>query len=104
MPTMEEVAKKFDITLEQASQLRNAMSRTWSAIYGDWIDCFEGGESEAYELFENNEAAMVAEATLDADRVTTFCPEEDLGWVYRLEDGSWRSGCVEMGEAVWEAR
>ena len=104
MPTMEEVAKKFDITLEQVSQLRNVMSRTWGAIYGDWMDCFEGGESEAYELFENNEAAMVAEATLDADRVTTFCPEEDLGWVYRLEDGSWRTGCMKMGEAVWEAR
>jgi len=104
MPTTEEVAKKFDITVGQVRQLKMAMCRTWSEIYSDWMDCFEGGESEAYELFKNNEAAMVAEATLDADRVTTFSPEEDLEWVYRLEDGSYRLSCLEMGEEVWEAR
>jgi hypothetical protein len=67
------------------------------------MDCFEGGEAEAYELFDNDEAALVAEATLDADRVTTFCPELDLKWLYNLEDGSWRPNCIELGKATWVA-
>jgi len=103
VPTEQEVADKFNITLEQVSQLRNAMSRTWSQCCYDYIDCFEGGEPEALRS-HGSEAAMIAECTLDADRVTTFCPDEDLTWVYRLDDGSWRLGCIEMGEAVWTAR
>ena len=104
MPTTEEVAEKFDITVEQVKQPKIAMCRTWSECCYDYMDCFEGGEREALQAFDNNEAAMIAECTLDADRVTTFCPDEDLAWVYRLDDGSWRLGCLEMGEAVWEAR
>ena len=101
MATIEEVAKKFNVTPEQVSTLRSAMSRTWSQVCYDFMDCFEGGEAEAYELFDNDEAALVAEATLDADRVPTFCSDVDLNWVYRNEDGSWRSDCIELGKAVW---
>jgi hypothetical protein len=108
MATYQEVAEKFNVTTEQVKQLRWAMSHTWSAVYYDLVDCFEGGETELYELYENNrttaEAAMVAENTLDADRVTTFCPDEDLEWVYRLEDGSCRSNIIALGEETWEAR
>ena len=43
------------------------------------------------------------ENTLDADRVTTFCPELELDWVYRNEDGSWRKNCIALGEAVWRS-
>jgi hypothetical protein len=108
MATFQEVAEKFNVTPEQVKQLRHAMSRTWSAVYYDIVDSFEGGETEMYELYENDrttaEAAMVAENTLDADRVTTFCPDEDLSWVYRLEDGSWRPNLMALGEETWEAR
>ncbi len=103
MATIEEVAKKFNVTPEQVSTLRSAMSRTWSQVFYDYMDCFEGGEAEAYELFDNDEAALVAEATLDADRVTTFCPDEDLKWVYRLEDGTWRNDVIALGKASWTA-
>ena len=90
MTTFTEVAEKFNITPDQVSTLKSAMSRTWSQVCYDYADCFDGGETEMYEAFDNDEAAMITEATLDADRVTTFCPELDLDWVYRLEDGSWR--------------
>ena len=103
MATQEEVAQKFNITVDQVKTLRSAMSRTWSQVCYDYMDCFDGGESGAYAAFDNDEAAMVAEATLDADRVTTFCPEMELGFVYRLEDGSWRKNCIEMGHAAWNA-
>ena len=103
MATYEEVAKKFNITTAQVEQLRGAMSVTWSEIYYDVAECFEGGEDELYSVYEN-EAEMVAENTLDADRITTFCPAEDLKWVYRLEDGSWRNDIMKLGEETWNAR
>ena len=103
MATIAEVAAQFNITPEQVSTLRSAMSRTWSECYYDLVDSFEGGERELYELYDNNEAAMVAENTLDADRMTTFCPELELDWVYRNEDGSWRKNCIALGEAVWRS-
>jgi len=104
MATLQEVAEKFNVTQEQVSTLRSAMSRTWSQVCYDYMDCFEGGESEAYAAFGGDEAALIAEATLDADRVTTFCPDLDLKWVYNLEDGSWRKDVIKLGEASWRAR
>jgi len=104
MSTPQEVAEQFNITEEQVSTLRSAMSRTWGQVQYDYVDCFEGGEAEMYASFDNNEAAMIAEATIDADRITTFCPELDLKWVYRLDDGTWRPNCIEMAQAAWEAR
>ena len=104
MATVQEVAKTFSITEQQVSDLRSAMSRTWSQCCYDYIDCFPGGEREALRAFGGNETAMIAECTLDADRVTTFCPDLELDFVYKLEDGSWRPNCIEMGEACWDAR
>ena len=103
MSTPQEVAEQFNITEEQVSTLRSAMSRTWGTVCYDYVDCFEGGEAEMLASFPS-EAAMIAEATIDADRITTFCPELDLKWVYRLDDGTWRPNCIEMAQAAWEAR
>ena len=103
MATFTEVAEKFNITPGQVSTLREAMSHTWSQVRYDYIDCFEGGEREAYAAFNNDEAALITEATLDADRVTTFCPDEDLKWVYRLEDGTWRKDVIALGKATWDS-
>ncbi len=102
MPTLLETADKFDITLDQAKQLKSAMSRTWSQVFYDLAECFDGGEAELYALYKD-EAAMVAENTIDADRITTFCPGEDLKWVYYLDDGSWRPNSIAMAEDVWRA-
>ena len=44
---------------------------------------------------------MIAEATIDADRVRQFNPGFDLEWVYKTPDGKHRSNCIEMAEAVW---
>jgi predicted dithiol-disulfide oxidoreductase (DUF899 family) len=104
MATIAEVAEIFGITENQVNDLRLAMSRTWGQVRYDYIECFEGGETEMYALFDNNEASLIAEATIDADRVTTFCPEMDLGFVYQLEDGSYRMNCIKMAEACWDAR
>jgi hypothetical protein len=103
MATEQEVADEYDVSLEQVKLLKTAMSRTWGQVCYDYTDCFEGGEAEMLAAFDNNEAAMIAEATIDADRVITFCPEWDLKWVYNLDDGSWRSNCMKMAEAVWTA-
>ena len=104
MATFTEVAEKFNITPEQVSTLRTAMSRTWSNCYYDLVDSFEGGEREMYELYGNKESALVAENTLDADRVTTFCPDMELDCVYELEDGSRRKDVIALGMATWDAR
>ena len=47
---------------------------------------------------------MVAEATIDADRINTHNPGADLTWVTKMPDGSWRGNALDMAEAVWEAR
>ncbi len=103
MLTKEQVAQSFGITEQQVIDLRRAMSRTWSNCCYDYIDCFPGGVEGALRA-HGTETAMIAECTLDADRVTTFCPDMELDFVYKLEDGSWRSDCIKMAEACWDAR
>ena len=103
MATYEEVANKFGITVDQARVLKEAMETTWSVIGWDFVSCFPGGEAEAYEVF-GSKKAMVAEATIDADRIKAHNPGLDLTWVSRMPDGSWRGNALDMAEAVWEAR
>ena len=103
MATVQEVAESFGITENQVNDLRSAMSRTWSNCCYDYIDCFEGGEREALQA-HGSETAMIAECTIDADRVTTFCPDMELDFVYKLEDGNYRMNCIKMAEACWDAR
>jgi len=97
-----EVANKYDITVEQVENLHSAMQTTWSQIYCDLADCFDGGEDELNSVYDD-EAAMIAENTLDADRVTTFCPGDNLSWVYKNADGSSRLNCIQMGEDILRA-
>ena len=103
MATKQEVAERFGITEQQVNDLCCAMGRTWSNCSYDYIDCFEGGEREALKA-HGTETAMIAECTIDADRVVTFNPDMELGFVYQLEDGSYRMNCIEMAEACWDAR
>ena len=99
---LQEVANKHGITLQQAQVLKDAMCRTWETIYYDLVECFES-ERQMYAAY-SDEAALVAENTLDADRVTTFCPDMDLKFVYNMPDGKRRISCIEMGEDIWRAR
>lgn len=102
MATYAEVAEKHGITLDQAYLLRTAMSATWDQIVWDWIDCFES-EDAALEAY-GSEAAMVAEATIDADRIRQFNPDVDLDWVYNMPDGTRRRGVIKMAEEIWSIR
>ena len=102
MATYAETAEKFGISLDQAQQLRTVMSMTWDQIAWDWYDCF-GSDDEALEAY-GSEAAMVAEATIDANRIQQFNPGVDLDWVYSMPDGSHRRGAIEMAEAIWNSR
>ena len=51
-----------------------------------------------------DEAEMIAENTLDADRVVTFNQDLDLRWVYQNDDGSTRRNVIEMGEDILRAK
>jgi len=71
------IAEKHEITVVQVDQLMEAMAVTWETISGDWYGIV--GHAELYE----SEEEMVAEATLDAGRITTHNPDEDLSWLNR---------------------
>jgi hypothetical protein len=97
-----DIVVKYGITLEQIKTLRSAMYRTWNQVYYDLVECFEGGEAEMESVYDD-EAAMIAENTLDADRVTDFCRDIDLKFVYELADGSRRDNVIKMGEDILRA-
>jgi|APSaa5957512622_1039677.scaffolds.fasta_scaffold166967_1 hypothetical protein len=87
--TLSEVADKFDITLEQAEKLKRGMSSTWDAIGGDAVDFID---------YFDSEAAMVAEFTLDADRLKTYSGNS-IDWTFVNEHPK----AIAMGEAIWTA-
>lgn len=95
--TYTEVAERYGITPDQARQLRRVMTRIWQEIASDWLAGFES-EDEAYDVY-GSEAAMVAEATLDAGRPKILCPSESLDWLDLLSDKA-----IELGERVWKCR
>tara|TARA_E500000331_G_scaffold357850_1_gene421271 strand:+ start:388 stop:717 length:330 start_codon:yes stop_codon:yes gene_type:complete len=95
---LSDIIVKHGITIDQIQSLEWAMHNTWSQIYTDIVNCFED-ENDLHESYKD-EAEMIAENTLDADRVTTFCPDIDLKWVYRLDDGEYRLNVLEMGEDI----
>lgn len=102
MATYAETAEKYGITVDQVRALRSAMGRTWEQISWDWLDCFES-EAAALKVY-GSFGAMIAEATIDADRVRQFNPGVDLGWVYHMPDGGRRGNILEMAEDVWNSR
>lgn len=101
MGSYKQVADKFGVEEAQVEELKWAMESTWDQIGYDFVDCC-GGESEAYEFYDS-EAEMVAEATLDADRIKSCNPTQDLAWVYRTSDGGHRKNCMALGMEAWTA-
>ena len=98
-----DIVVKHGITLDQIHALYDAMQHTWGGIVYDIAECFDGGEAELYEAYAD-EAEMIAENTLDADRVVTFNQDLDLRWVYQNDDGSTRRNVIEMGEDILRAK
>ena len=101
-----DIVVKHGITLDQIRELNAAMQSTWSSIAYDIAECFGGGDGggwgELYGTYKD-EAEMIAENTLDADRVVTFNSDLDLEWVYVNGDGSHRLNVIEMGEEILRA-
>jgi len=94
MNTLYEVAKKHNITLNQARQLKSAITLTWDYIAYDYIECF-GGEYEAIKA-HGSSAAMIAEATVDADRLRDH---GDVDWFYNLD-----ADRIKIAEDVYTAQ
>ena len=94
MTTLEQVAKKHNITLAQARQLKSAIHSTWDYIGYDYVECF-GSEYEAIEA-HGSEAAMVAEATVDAGRLREH---GEVDWFYDLD-----ADRLQIAEEVYSSR
>ena len=79
MKTINEVAEKWGVTVDQVRQLKDAMCEVWGMVGCDYMSAC-GGEVEAYEMFDS-EAEMIAEATVDASRLNYYT-RGDVSWVY----------------------
>ena len=94
MTTLQEAAEKHNITLVQARQLKSAIFTTWDYVAYDYIEGF-GGEYEAIKA-HGSSAAMIAEATVDADRLRDH---GDVDWFYSLD-----ADLLDIAEDVYTAQ
>ena len=95
---VESVAEKHGITPAQVRQLKKAMEITWDVIAHDF---YGGGDLIGDGTYESLDE-MVAEATLDANRIVQYSGE-NVGWVYKKEDGTRRKNLMGLGQDVWRA-
>jgi len=98
MASYKSIATKYGITPQQVKQLQWAMADTWNVVGPEYIILFESYD-EALEIF-GNEAAMVAEATIDAGRIKMY-GNTDLTWFYELSRETVPSR-LKLGEEAWE--
>ena len=98
MATFQDIAVKYGVTPEQVKELKWAMADTWGTIGYDYFELF-GSERAAIKA-HGSEAAMVSEATIDADRIKMYS-DTDLTWFYELPAGMSR---LKLGEEAWAAR
>ena len=99
MATYEDIAKKHSVTPEQVKQLQSAMCDVWDMVGYDFSTAC-GGEVEAMEIFDS-ETEMIAEATIDADRIN-YSSRHDMSWVYKTEDGKARRGVMTLAVDAWD--
>ena len=99
MATYEVIAKKHSVTPEQVKQLQSAMCDVWDMVGYDFVTAC-GGEVEAMEIFDS-ETEMIAEATIDADRIN-YSTRHDMSWVYSTEDGKSRKGVMGLARDAWD--
>ncbi len=94
MLTLEQTARNHGLTLEQAKSLKSAIGSTWNYIGYDYISCFDS-ERQAINA-HGGEAAMIAEATVDAHRLKQY---GDVDWFYDLP-----GDIIKIAEDVWASR
>ena len=94
MTQLEQTAKKHNLTLEQATQLKSVIQETWEYVGYDFMECC-GGEDEALNIFDSY-AQMVAEATVDAGRLQNH---GDVSWFYSL-----KADQLKIAEEIYAAR
>ena len=90
---LQQIADHYGLTLKHVQQLKWAMVDEWSDIGYDYLSLFES--ERAAILLHGSEAAMIAEATVDADRLRRH---GDMGWFYDLE-----GDIIKLAEEVWAA-
>ncbi len=93
MATLEEVAKKFNITSQQVKDLKRGMETTWDMI---GYDCYEFLSSY------NSETEMIAEMTLDAGRLETYSRADGMetDWSFLNTKGL---DVMALGMSTWNA-
>ena len=94
MTQLEQIAKTYDLTIEQAMQLKSVIQQTWEYVGGDFIECC-GGEDEALNIFDSY-AEMVAEATVDAGRLSSH---GNVDWFYNL-----KANRLKIAEDIYAAK
>ena len=94
MATLEEVAKKFNITPAQVKDLKQGMATTWNYIS---YDCYEFAD------MYDSESEMVAEMTLDAGRLEEYSRigGMETDWSFLNTKGL---DVMALGVSTWEAR
>ena len=94
MATLEEVAKKFNITPQQVKDLKQGMATTWDMI---GYDCYEFLSSY------DSETEMIAEMTLDAGRLEEYSRigGMETDWSFLDTKGL---DVMALGVSTWEAR
>ena len=91
---IKDIANKYSITEEKARDLKRAIDNTWDYVGYDFMECC-GGEDEALKIFDSY-AQMVAEATVDADRLRQH---GDVEWFYKMP-----GDILKIAEEVYTAR
>ena len=94
MTQLEQIAKKYNLTFGQAMQLKSVIQETWEYIGYEFMECC-GGEDAALQIF-GSYPKMIAEATVDADRLRNH---GDVDWFYDLEGNR-----LQIAEEIYEAR
>ena len=92
---LQQIADNYGLTLKHVQQLKWAMVDEWSDIAYDYLSLFES-ERAAIKA-HGSEAAMISEATIDADRIKMY-GDKDLTWFYEIPAGMNR---LKLGEEAW---
>ncbi len=91
MKTIQEVAEKFCVSVNQVKQLKEGMTTVWDMI---GYDCYEFLDSFG------SETEMIPEITIDASRLQTHTsPDNDWKWLDRKG-----LDAIALGEEAWDAR
>ena len=99
LATLESVAKKYKVTLDQVKKLRSVMSNTWQAIGSDCADAC-ADDRKALKAVNDEKGWIIAELTLDAGRHKDYGNDaETSAWI-----SAYPGDLLALGTAAWDAR